>query len=178
MKKINIILFFMCLCSFSAMSQEKIKTDMAEITMPKIAHKLTKEQRMATLDKKFTEEEILRGRPAHNDYEIGGLLLTLNYRVIDGSKDYLIKTKTDKANRRRRLELVDDYYEAVLSEVNGKKTLVTRQKSGHNYNYYLFFMVNANFTYQVSGTLKYLPEEEPEAKKYLTEILNKIVIKN
>lgn len=114
----NILLLLLILWIPTVMGQSKIITEKVGIGLPILAIKLTKEQRNATLDKKLREEDLLRLLKADNDYDLEGVLLSLQFTNENVNKDLLqnIKTNTERRRRRRRYNQNDIFYKANIQK--------------------------------------------------------------
>ncbi|MBC6111595.1 hypothetical protein ACFOG5_20665 [Pedobacter fastidiosus] len=159
------------LCSFRTLAQIKIKTDMVEINLPKSVTK-TNISQIPIVDNDGTITSI--PKPAY-DYE--GLGLNLSYGRLMGDTRFLAESKEALDNRHNRYGHNNEYYFTEIKS-NEKYIILISRDRGWDNNCYLFYLVNKNFTYQVSGTLDFLPAEEVKAKKQLDEILNSINITN
>jgi hypothetical protein len=173
MKKIDILILSVMTCLFLN-AQETPISKVVNMTVPKGAIKLNKEEVKSYADREFGNSEITSVN-TQNLYSINELLMAFwDLNVSEGNKKSLeaIKSEALELYKLDKNIIVDD---ASIKEANNNKILVISYKN-KDANYYRFISEYRN-NQAISGLIQFKASDKNQSKAILKEILSSIKFK-
>jgi len=172
MKKI--ITFAMVCASFSVMSQIKINSKDANITLPSLVTRAPTSQKIASRPSDGTVDVSALSK---GNYQLKGQSFNISSHPQNNDSKFIAERKLEMENRKRRYNPNDQYYEIYVTKVNGFNALVSRNRTDSQNSYYVFYVINSDFSSYVNGMLFYKASDEIAAKNNLNEILEGVNFK-
>ncbi len=179
MKKI-IFLIAAILFSLNTFAQQVALTDAISIDIPMGAQKITKEQVIAYVIKKFNPEKLILDNytdlPARHSYKIDDVLVLLNpfdSTKVELRKGYMLSLKKglDEMNHG------NSTYTSSFKKVNNNSVVIINYIAG-NIEYYHFYCRNVNNARALNGTIQFDQADKDKATAILEHILNSIKFKD
>ena len=180
MKKATILVLAI-MYSLASMGQQRILSDVVNITLPKNSEKLTKEKLKST-DQPSAHINPRRvpviDKNGKGDYfKVNGILMQLNAGYANNSKDYLEDTQAVFKEMAGLSGSLPPNYHSQIKNINNFKVLIIYKDESENVGSYSFFSVNNSKTSALNGIMEFNKSQKDKATAILDEMLKSVTFK-
>jgi len=172
MKKINFLIIATLCCSLHSLGQSNIKSYVADISLPKEANKMTKEQTLSLINNRYKKTMMFRSY--NNVYYIGNIIVYFE-DMYNGDDELTLsrhKQSTEGFNKRYGSKII----ESKIITVNNIQFFVFEYQEGDEIN--LTFTPDFKNKETIYCEVKYKIEDEAKAQKIFNSLMSSFRYKN